>query len=309
MRHLRIIFAVLAAAGAFSCGEKPREEGELTVKLKLKVMSFNVRVGGKEDGSTDEPGHEWATVRKEAVMNMFEDIDPDIAILQEARQEQLADFEERLQRYAFYRYACDGLLKDGYSDICTFNVFLNNGARNVIMLRKERYSMTGWGRFWLSETPDEPSAGFGTGSKKVVLWLKVRDFVTKKEFFVFDVHFITPGKGDVLSECASLLAGKAREITASGPEPVFVAGDFNCDEGDGRIAPFTGDFLSARALANGSDQGPTYNKFSEDRSDWKRLDHIFFLHAEPVSFKVISSSGYGTAFISDHWPVVAEFVI
>ena len=284
-------------------------------KSALRFMSFNIRTGGKADGSTDEAGHEWSTVRKPAVFAMFSETDPDIAVLQECRQEQLNDIEPALSGYTYYRYACDGVLKSGATASCTSNVFQNSGARNVVMLRKNRFSMLQWGVFWLSETPDTPSAGFGTASKKVTLWLKVRDQEAGKDFYVFNIHFITPGKGDVLLPCANCTVERMKlilgDMTEAGKTTssavVFLAGDFNAHDADSRIAPVTDYLYNARSDALLSDPSMTYNSFSTKVSDWKRLDHIFYAGAKPQVFKVVNENKYGTEFISDHFPVYCDF--
>ena len=289
--------------------------GGASGKAGLRFMTFNIRTGGSADGSSDEAGHEWSSVRKQPVLAMFSDINPDVAVLQECRQEQLNDLEPALSSYAFYRYACDGVLKSGATASCTSNVFKNNGARNVIMLRKSRFIMSQWGVFWLSETPDTPSEGFGTASKKVTLWLKIRDKDTGREFYVFNIHFITPGKGDVLLPCANRTVDRMKTIlgdmTESGlstsDKTVFLAGDFNAVETDSRIAPVTTYMHYARTDAPISDPSMTYNSFSQTVSEWKRLDHIFYLGATPQVYKVVNENKYGTDLISDHFPVYCDF--
>ena len=116
---------ILSMVALFSCAEEdpqPQKE-EPSSSSSIRFMTFNIRVGGKADGSTDEPGHEWETVRKPAVLAMFAEINPDIAVLQECRQEQLADLEAALPGYVYYRYANDGVLKSGASESCVFNIF------------------------------------------------------------------------------------------------------------------------------------------------------------------------------------------
>ena len=277
--------------------------------LDIRFMSFNIRTGGKSDGSTDEPGHEWATVRKPAVFKMFGEIDPDIAVLQECRQEQLNDFEATLTGYSYFRYACDGVLKSGATESCTTNIFKNSGARNVIMVKKSAYDMVEWGRFWLSDTPSVVSTFPETESKKVTLWVKLRERATKKDIYVFNIHFITPGKGDCLLKCANCTVEQMKSILGDTALPVFLAGDFNAVDTDSRIAPVPAYMNNARFDAPVTDPSMTYNHFSTSNSDWKRLDHIFYLNAQPQRFKVVNETTYGTELISDHWPVFCDFKI
>ena len=39
------------------------------------------------------------------------------------------------------------------------------------------------------------------------------------------------------------------------------------------------------------------------------IDHIFFRNAEARSFNVIDELKFGVKYISDHYPVISEFVI
>ena len=285
--------------GKASGGEDPSSE--------LRFMTFNIRTGGKADGSTDEPGHEWATVRKAAVLAMFAELDPDVAVLQECRQEQLSDLEAGLPGYMFYRYANDGVLKSGAAESCTSNIFKNSGARSVIMVRKGAYSMEKWGRFWLSDTPDVVSTFPETESKKATLWLRLKELSSGLEYYVFNIHFVTPGKGDCLAKCAACTVSQIQKIVDAGTLPVFLAGDFNAVETDSRIADVPAFMKNARLEAPVSDPSMTYNHFSANQGDWKRLDHVFYLNAEPQRHKVVNEAKYGTDFISDHWPVYVDF--
>ncbi len=305
---------ILSMVALFSCaGEDPQPQKETpSSSSSIRFMTFNIRVGGKADGSTDEPGHEWETVRKPAVLAMFAEINPDIAVLQECRQEQLADLEAALPGYVYYRYANDGVLKSGASESCVFNIFKNSGARNVTMVRKGKYSMEDWGRFWLSDTPDVVSTFPETQSKKVTLWLRLKEKTSDREFYVFNTHFVTPGKGDCLAKCASCTVSLIREITGNSSadatgKTVFLAGDFNAIDTDSRISAVTSYMHNARMDSPVSDPSMTYNHFSSSSSDWKRLDHIFYHGAVPLKHKVVNEAKYGTEFISDHWPVYVDF--
>ena len=294
--------------------QKGKEGGEEDPPSAIRFMSFNIRTGGKADGSTDEPGHEWRTVRKAPVLAIFAEIDPDVAVLQECRQEQLNDLEAALPGYVFYRYSNDGVLKSGASETCLSNIFQNNGARAVTMVRKGMYTMEQWGRFWLSDTPDVVSTFPETESKKVTLWLRLKEVATGREFYVFNIHFVTPGKGDCLAKCAACTVSRIQDITGNtGPDAagktVFLAGDFNAIDTDNRIAAVTAYMKNARVEAPVNDPSMTYNHFSANASDWRRLDHIFYHGAVPSRHKVVNEAKYGTDFISDHWPVFADFTI
>ena len=283
-----------------------RQESSVSAASMLRVMTFNIRVGGKADGSTDTEGHEWTSVRKQPCLNMFADVSPDVAMLQECRQEQLNDLQTALgSEYDFYFYAVNGKLKEGAEPSCTGNVFLENGARQVIMLRKGMFEVQDWGRFFLSETPDEISTSFGTATYKITLWLKVLFKNTDETVYLFDTHFVTPSRGDVIAKNAQVNVERIKSIAADGT--VLFGGDFNCDEEDTRLSAVRNFLDCARTEALVTEDSATYTGFKD--SGWKRLDHLFSRGARPLNYKVVSDSGYGTRYISDHFPVYCDFAI
>ncbi len=310
---------VLSSAGMEEVIVTVRQAAKEDAKgVQLRVMSFNLRVGGKTDGSTDEQGHEWTTVRKAPVIKMFNSVSPDIVLMQECRQEQLDDLQAALSdKYLFYFFAIDSSLKDGKKESCTENVFLYNGARQVIMLAKDKFEMSGWGRFYLSSTPDVMSPSDGTQTKKVTLWLRVKLQGVADPLYLFDTHFVTPSRGDVIADNATVNVEQIKKIigddTVSGKSKsavkLFLAGDLNCDESDSRLSVLDKYLPLARTAATSTENKPTYNGFDTNSSTWTRLDHIYYLNATPLTYRVVDSSSYGTAFISDHFPIYCDFFV
>ena len=332
MRRIFIFFtALLTALTLAACSgsdDSPSPEGDSTEKnspgevekeadpLTLKIMSFNILEGVK---SGEKEGFEWNTSgRKENVLKMIEAESPDIICLQECRRAQLNDLKSAFSEYTYLSYAKDGVLASGYSkgsatdDAC----FKNGGQRNVIMLRKNILSSESWGVFWLSETPDEVSKGFGTDGQKITLWSKVKIKATGKNFYVFCTHFIPQSYGnkvdpvvDVLTPCAELNAARIKEIigdkTTSGKskaeDTLFFMGDLNCEDGSEMLSAISSYLEYARTKAKDSDDRGTYT------SSGKRIDHIYYLNAEPLKFRVIDDSPYGL--LSDHHPIWCEFQV
>ncbi len=304
----------------------PEDPGRQTESFALRLMTFNILQGGKADGSTDEEGHEWKTVRKAPCMKMFKEVDPDIIMLQECRKEQLNDIKAELKDYSYYSYAKDGVLAASYTDGDAANdaSFKNKGQRNVIMLRTSQYEVKDWGRFWLSDTPDVPSNGFGTEGKKLTLWLKVQHKASGVEFYLFNTHFIPQSYGnavdpvvDVISPCARVNIEQMKKVlgdsTQSGKgeskTTVFFAGDLNCNNENSRMSAVNDYMLHAGVEATKTDMSMTFNGFREDSSTWTRIDHIYYKNASPKLYKVVSEASYGTQFISDHFPVYSDFDI
>jgi len=286
--------------------------------FQLRVMSFNILQGGKADGTTDQAGHEWSAVRRAPCTNMFKDIDPDVIMLQECRREQLKTLKSDLTGYTFYSYAKDGVLASGYSkgDATNDASFKNGGQRNVIMLRNGMFLLNDWGCFWLSDTPDTPSNGFGTSGQKITLWLKVQHVTSGAEFFIFNTHFIPQTYGnavspvvDVITPCARVNVEQMKKIIGDSKATVFFAGDLNSNNASERMDALNNYLHLSATDAPQTDHSMTYNGFREDASTWTLLDHIYYNNATPTFYKVVNSDGYGTRFLSDHFPVYCDFVI
>ncbi len=286
--------------------------------LQLRLMSFNILQGGKKDGTTDTAGHEWTTVRKEPCIAMFKDTDPDIAILQECRREQLRDLKASLTGYTYYGYAKDGVLASGYSDGDAANdaSFKNGGQRNVIMLRNGMFTVLDWGRFWLSDTPATPSTGFGTTGQKITLWLMLQHNESGKKFYLFNTHFIPQSYGnavtpvvDVITPCARVNIEQMKAIVGSSGLPIFFGGDLNCNNTSDKMAELNAYLHRSASDVSEKDPSMTFNGFREDASTWTLLDHIYYSGAKPLAYKVVNGDGYGTRFISDHFPIYCDFQI
>ena len=286
--------------------------------ISLRIMSFNIHQGGKRDGSLDVQGHEWGAVRKIPCINMFKDINPDIAMLQECRREQLNDIKANLPFYTYYSYAKDGVLSKGFKDGDAHNdaSFKNAGQRNVIMLRTGMFEVLQWGKFWLSDTPHMASKGFETNGTKITLWLKVRHIISGKEFHIFNSHFLPRSYGktaekkvDVISHCSEVSVAQMKAILGFDNGPVFFGGDLNCGSSDSRMKLLNQYMQNANSNAITKDNAKTYNAFSENSSRWTKIDHLYYKNAFPKTFKVVNAPIYGTKFLSDHFPIYCDFEI
>ena len=65
--------------------------------------------------------------------------------------------------------------------------------------------------FWLSETPDKPGFGWDAVCNRTVTWIKLKDKITKKTFYVFDTHFDHRGN-KAREESAKLILKSIKEI-------------------------------------------------------------------------------------------------
>src|SRR5262245_25613037 len=131
---VRLLIIAILCAGAFAS----IAYGAASDPVELRVMSFNIRfskVGASEAASENN----WADAkypRRERAIRVIQENSPDLLGVQEARELQVEDLEKALPEYEFYGVGRD----DGKKD----------GEFSGIFYRKDRFTQTGAGSFWLS---------------------------------------------------------------------------------------------------------------------------------------------------------------
>lgn len=244
---------------------------------ELKVMSYNIRHGYVEKSDT---GLKHWDNRKFASVNMINSEKPDIIGFQEMRAAQQEYLAGELPQYE--------------------EVFHSRGNTKYIMFLKERFQKLEQGCFWLSETPEKSSLGWGASSIRPTLWVKLLDKKTGKTVFFFDTHldvssFEARIKGVALNiEYMKKICGK-KAIQ-------FIVGDMNTQKEEDLTA-FESWLKNGRKNAPETDDSPTYQGFGYSKN-WTRLDHIYYRNVKPVRYQVLNGKNYGVEYISDHYPVM-----
>lgn len=251
---------------------------------QITVMSYNIRYNEPNDGE-----HKW-DLRKNSTLEMFKDIKPELVGMQEVLKDQFDYIADNMDDYE--------VIGTGRDD----GAF--GGEMMAVMYLKKRFELINTDNFWLSETPERVSKGWDGACNRMVTWLQLRDKRTDKEIFFFNTHLDHIGPEARLGG-SQLIVNKIKEI--AGDNIVFLTGDFNAGPDDGVLAPITTTYLSARDTAPETDHSPTFNDWGKSNYP-QPIDHIYYQHAEPVVFKVITD-GYGSQYISDHYPVKAVFKI
>ena len=305
----------------FSCGEDVRsfniqqngldpEPQETTKSFSFRLMSFNILQ------STDEPeGHTWAEYREKPCKAMFQETDPDIICLQECRRTQLNFMKNNFSQYNYFQYAKDGVKKDGYENVekCDDDaIFKNGGHRDVIALRKDRFTMLDWGRYWFSETPDVSSYSGALfedgGTPKLTLWLKVREIQTGIIFYVWTTHFFPNGVNG-RKQCG-IMSVERMQAECDESTPVFFCGDLNLAYEHDSLKPLRDWMQHAAKNATTADNYPTYTGFRTNSGTWTYIDHIFYRNASASVYKVVNTPlENGTSVCSDHFPIYADFTV
>ena len=278
--------------------------------VKLRVMQFNI-LQSKDEAE----GHTWSQYRATPCKEMFKATDPDIICLQECRRTQLDFMKNNFSGYDYFLYAKDGVKKAGYENMmsCTDDsIFKNGGHRDVIAVRKGRYELLSWGKYWFSDTPDVSSyAGKyeGGGTPKLSLWVKLKDKEKDYILFIWCTHFFPHGDIPTRKLCSTMSVERMKQLVGE-EDVVFFCGDLNLSYESEALAPLNEYMKNARIEAETTDQHPTYTGFRTDASTWTLIDHIYYRNAKPLTYKVVSEPiENGTSVLSDHFPLYTDFQI
>ena len=275
----KIFFALVAAAAMFSVACNKTSD--------IEVMSYNIRYLNNHDGE-----NHWDK-RKHASITMINEERPTVFGTQEGVWEQISYLIDNLPEYGHAGIGQD----DGKLD----------GEFMSIFYDKKQVELLDSGIFWLSETPDVPSIGWGASQHRSCMWTKMRMLSTGEEFFYLNTH-LDHRSWPAREESVKLILSRIETLTGGSDIPVFVTADWNAPSTHDIFKPMQGVMLDAREVAPVTDRRATYNawkKGGEGEFKWA-IDHIFFRNAEAHSFQVLMDKTYGVPFISDHYPVVLK---
>ena len=252
---------------------------------QLKLISFNLRNSGGEDGS-----NRWEH-RRHATERMIREEAPDLFGVQEALADQLQYLDESCPQSARVGVGRD----DGDKA----------GETMAIYYRHDRFELVNSGTLWLSETPETPSRGWDGACNRTVTWVELRDKTSGKSFFYFNTHLDHQGRQareegiKLLVEIVGKVAGKA---------PAILGGDFNSPTDSPIFRPLVRFMKSARDKAPESDNEGTFNGFGT-APDTIVIDHIYFRgKLRCLQFRTLKGD-YGAPYISDHYPIEMVFTL
>lgn len=263
----------------------------------IKVLDYNVRCANdginKVTGSNNDIDHR--APRLEALIKEYQ---PDVIGLQEASRPWIKELEERLYRDYAMRY--------------TYRA-PHSRESTPVLWRRDKFELLDDGHFWMSETPDTPSIGWGSGKWcRICTWVKLRVKATGKEFFYVSAHMTGSVPGTVNG--GNVVMEQMANRGAFSECGAFLTGDFNIPPGhegyvnlqeSGRFSDLNADLgMDWQYSNNGYNDRP-----DEDPKNWIK-DFIFYTPAKmvPLKYKVLNEY-YFDGWISDHRGLWGEVAI
>ena len=279
MRRILLLVTAVITVLALS-GIKAEAKSE-----KASVMSFNIRI----QFPADTGKYNWES-RKAGCVKAIRKYLPDIIGLQEAAPGQKSFLMNELKKY---------IMIDGNGKPGTVNQDSEFGF-NPIFFLADRFELLDYGTFWLNE--DQTPEYVRTAN-----WVKLRFRKSGQIIFFFNTHFDNTGE-KARHESAVLMVDKIKEI-AGDNAVVFMTGDLNTTSEDKALKPLATYLKESGETVKKADKTPSFNDFGRNGARLQMIDHIFFRNAEARSFNVIDEPKFGVKYISDHYPVISEFVI
>ena len=178
---------------------------------------------------------------------------------------------------------------------------------NPVFFLADRFELLDYGSFWLNEDQTPEKKGWDAEYVRSANWVKLRFRKSGQIIFFFNTHLDNTGE-KARHESAALMVEKIKEI-AGDNAVVFMTGDLNTTSEDKALKPLATYLKESGKTVKKADKTPSFNDFGRNGARLQMIDHIFYRNAEARSFNVVDEPKFGVKYISDHYPVISEFVI
>ncbi len=253
--------------------------------MPFSIITYNVRYNNPADGINAWP------LRKDKVSGLLKFHKADIFNVQEALPEQMDDLAAQFPDFEHVGVGRD----DGK----------RKGEHMGIFYRKSRFEKITDGMFWLSETPTKPGFGWDAVCNRTVTWIKLKDKLTQKTFFVFNTHFDHRGV-KAREESAKLILKSIKE-TNKEDLPLILTGDLNLIKTSAPVQSILKELNDAKDKSQTPPYGPEGTSGGFDvKLTSKTIDYIFINNGVSVLRHGVLSDSFGLFYPSDHLPVLAE---
>lgn len=248
---------------------------------QVKVISFNVRTGGADAGTQNA----WGS-RNKGIPPMLEKENPTVFGVQEALRYQMNFIKDNVSAYD-----CIGVGRDDGAD---------SGEIMGIFYKKDILELGDNGTFWLSETPDKPSKGWGANYYRTATWAIFTVKESGKKFFYMNTH-LDHQSAEARKNSILLICDKMEELNPAG-YPAILTADFNSSTEDPIFDPLKLVMEDARSTSPVTDQSSTFNGWGTGTGI---IDHIFYNTFNALEYRTIMERWNGVQYISDHYPISA----
>ncbi|GGG34683.1 hypothetical protein GCM10011414_00170 [Croceivirga lutea] len=260
------------------------------LQAQHKAMSYNIRYSTSNDGE-----NAWDN-RKEAVVALIKNYEPDFLGIQEGLLSQVAYLNKNLADYAY-----TGVGRDDGKEKGEFSAIFYNGKAFKLITGET---------FWLSTTPEKISVGWDAAMERICTYALFEHLTTGEKIYVFNAHFDHIGE-QARKNSALLIEQKLQQLQIL-TEPVIVMGDFNSEPNSPPIQTFTSYLDDGVAISEKSLYGPkgTFNGFDENLIPQNRIDYIFCKNLKSVQkYRHINDKRNNGLCPSDHLPIYMEFTL
>lgn len=279
-----ITFIVVVTALVFSAGTTAF--GQSKKETPFNIITYNIRLNTSGDGENAWP------YRKDRVAELLKFHKADIFNVQEALPEQMDDLVA-----AFPDFDHVGVGRDDGK---------RAGEHMSIFYSKKRFTKLDDGMFWLSETPDKPGLGWDAACNRTCTWIKLKDNITGKKFFVLDTHLDHRGS-KARQEGVRLILERMAQINRENL-PLIFTGDFNLEKSAAPVQSILKVLDDARDKSLTKPYGPdgTFTGFPVKANLTETIDFIFINNKVKVLRHGVLTDSFNLFHPSDHLPVLAE---
>ena len=255
----------------------------------LNIMTLNV-CSWSFDGKDLE-------TRVEGITKTINDSNVDCFGVQEATPYWMTTLNEKLGNKYAYIGTGSNSGKDYKDSDDTEDEF------TAIFYLKDKFIVVDSGYFWLSETPDEVSYGWGSAYRRICNWVILENKYTNTQFVHMNTHFDN-ASSEARRNSIGMILEKVKEFKDL---PVVFTGDLNFLEKSMGYKDITSGVLKdTKALAKDTMHSSTFHNADPNAFKDFVLDYILINDGfKAVKYEVIKKR-YNFRYISDHYTVVVK---
>lgn len=250
------------------------------------MMTYNIRYATQNDLNNS-----WEN-RKEAMIDLIHHYQPQIFGIQEGLHHQVEYLKQNLSNYAF--------IGAGRDDGKTL------GEYCAIFFDTTIFSVGHTYTFWLSETPDRVSLGWGAHYNRICTYGIFTHKATGKKVLIMNTHF--DHESELARKKSADLIIQQMELANPKKLPSVLMGDFNATPEAAPIATIKNKLQDAYEISQKKPYGPvgTFTGFDTNKTIDDRIDYVFVKGLQVKSIVHIDDRRPDNHFVSDHLPVLVE---